>query len=247
MPVLSFAMRSDIYSNTVRLFDIVINGDDRDAQELVRLLAAGVNLDVMDKKHLKTPLHYALDRGWIKVVKSLLPYYKDNLNHRDRGGRTPLYIAASKGYLEGAQEVVTLLLNAGADSQIGLEPIAAAERMGKVFGPDHYKRIIQFIKAYRAITPESILNPTPGTLKNAINAGLVSLVKQLLMQLILTVDELRSFGQDAKARFVETNDPVYKEIGRLLYQGVGEIRALMGTSQGGKGTRVPGEIGTTYC
>lgn len=251
-PVLSFAMAT-IDPNTQRLLDILMSpqgGSEESAQEVARLLAAGA-----DAKNLGpvatlkiTPLHMAVGKGSTKIVKLLLPYYKDNINPRDIIGRTPLWDAVDNRALPGQEELIKLLLNAGADPRIptynGVLPIyIATDRARNDAREKTNTKIAQVLKDYSDILPESILNPTPETLKKAINIGAISLVKQLLSQLSLTVDQLSSFGQDAQARFVKTGDPVYKEIALLFLERLKKIHSLMGTTQ--EGRRSPVEIATS--
>lgn len=280
MPVLSLAMQTPLDPNTEKLHNIIQysndGGSDESAREVARLLAAGADakaLNFVTAAHYWTPLHVAARRGFPKIVKLLLPYYKDDLNPRDNNGGTPLLDAINLEPSQNLEEIVTILLNAGADPEIkggSFTPIQFAEfKARESGGPEIDKKIVKILKDYSSISPESILNPTPETLEKAIKVGATSLVQQLLTQLkptpeildkvikgglvdsvkqllpqvLLSLDQLRFFNQLARARFDETNDPVYKAIRDLLYEQVKKIHALMGTTP--EGSRSPMEIAAT--
>lgn len=286
MPVLSFAMRT-IDPNTQRLLDILWRSSsepqedsDQNAQEVARLLIGGADAQALGSQSIApfliSPLHKAAESGSTKLVKLLLPYYKDNINLRDKWGKTPLFTAIMHGV--NVIEVVTLLLNSGADPKIpdrnGLLPIDYVLRInqgqeGDFPGREIYPQVEKLLKDYSDISPESILKPTPETVEKAIKVGAESLVKQLLLrlnptrenlekaikvgsitsvkqllpQLDITPQQISSFGQDARARFKETKDPAYQEIGRLLQERFNKIVALIGTTS--EGRRSPAEIATT--
>lgn len=284
MPVLSFATATTDL-NTQKLINTINwskSDDDQSAQKVARLLAAGANAYGIQNRQVDTPLYEAVGKGFTKIVKVLLPYYKDTINLRNsnRMGETVLSRAVFPDDMAPKVEIVTMLLNAGADPKIpnmvtGDPLINSVSRHIRFSDSEEdresYLKIEKLLKDYSDISPESIVQPTPETLEKAIKVGATSLVqqlmtqlkptreileivitlgsidlvKQLLPELNLTAEQLSSFGQKARSRFEETKNPVYKEIGRLLYEQVKKIRSLVGTTQGGKGTHSPVEIATT--
>ena len=77
------------------------------------LLAAGADVNKIEKKHGWAPLYIAALKGHVKIIKALLAAGAD-VNITNNEGWTALYIASSKGHIK----VVKGLLTAGADVNI---------------------------------------------------------------------------------------------------------------------------------
>lgn len=54
---------------------------------------------IAHSESLQTPLHVAAERGFVTIVHELLPKLdEDDINSRDREGRTALFVAAMEGH-----------------------------------------------------------------------------------------------------------------------------------------------------
>jgi ankyrin repeat protein len=96
---------------------------------MASFITQGNRLDPSDS-HGRTPLSYAAQKGYHKIVQLLLREEGINLDSVDANGRTPLSWAAGNGY----QEVAQLLLSAGArietQDSIGRTPLLHAALNG---------------------------------------------------------------------------------------------------------------------
>ena len=77
------------------------------------LLTKGANPNIYTYSGKSTPLHRAAYMGHLNIVKLLLKY-KADLDCQDSDGLTPLH----KAYQQRKQEVVAVLLESGANTQL---------------------------------------------------------------------------------------------------------------------------------
>ena len=88
--------------------------DEKTAAGVVRrLLEHGADPNTRDDNHPNsTPLHRAMDRGWLEVTRLLLSHGA-NVDEKNKEGRTPFQVASSKGHVE----MMKLLLEHGANPE----------------------------------------------------------------------------------------------------------------------------------
>lgn len=105
------------------------------SEDIDRLIDAGAQVDLPWHKHGQTALHLACHISHVEfseeTVAVLLGHHAD-VNARDKGGHTPLHVAAAYGTIP----MVKLLLEHGSDmtarNMRGLTPLAIAEEIGTV-------------------------------------------------------------------------------------------------------------------
>ena len=88
-----------------------------------------------------TPLHFASEKGSLKMMKLLLEHEAD-INARDDVYFTPLQLAAREGHLEA----VKFLLEKGADPNLG----SLFSSPLKIAQVNNYKEVVKLLKSYGA-------------------------------------------------------------------------------------------------
>lgn len=113
----------EISDNDKTFLDWVKDGQEEKVRELLRNEPELVNL--RDEEGL-LPIHWAADRGHLRIVEELVNKGRDNVNSQDEDGQTPLHYAASCGHTD----VVEYLVSVGARSikdNNGMTPKDVAE------------------------------------------------------------------------------------------------------------------------
>lgn len=110
----------------------------RNTERAIELILTGADINKRSGIHKYTPLHLAVEKGNIKVVKALLSSGA-KINARDFISRTPLHAAVNKGNIK----VIKALLSSGAE-------INARDKHGKT--PLHFIEIdnVQVIKLLKS-------------------------------------------------------------------------------------------------
>jgi ankyrin repeat protein len=83
-----------------------------DVVEMRRLVAAGVNVDVLDE-HGATALHYAAVFGRLEAIRVLVVALGANNEAKCAVGKTPLHVVAQQGLVEA----ITVLVQLGANKE----------------------------------------------------------------------------------------------------------------------------------
>lgn len=81
------------------------------------LIKHGADASIITKKDNINLLHVAAAKGFAKILDILIPLLKNNINHKDCNGRTPLVYCVAI-HPENADLCVRSLTNAGADPNI---------------------------------------------------------------------------------------------------------------------------------
>jgi ankyrin repeat protein len=122
---------TDSDSNRMTMLHHAAFGGQMDAVKGILALGASgqkLDLDALDVAGF-APLHYAVDRGHLDVVKVLLEEGA-NVNTKDENRRTPLHLAALKGH----GDMVRLLLGFGAVKNVksvsGVDALGYAQASG---------------------------------------------------------------------------------------------------------------------
>ena len=97
-------------------FSYLVNNGYRDLAELMLATIPTLDVNVKDKDG-RTPLMYACKSGNQKFVETLLNR-SASPNVSDNDGKTPLMIAISEPWLGEHTDIVQLLLNRGASTQV---------------------------------------------------------------------------------------------------------------------------------
>ncbi|KAG8134450.1 hypothetical protein E2320_007561 [Naja naja] len=101
------------------------NGDeDSDKEDVILLLAAGIDVNIQEQKSGRTALHLAIEQGNISMAGCLLLEGDAFVDSVTYDGTTPLHIAAGRG----STKLAALLKAAGADPHIeNFEPLFEEE------------------------------------------------------------------------------------------------------------------------
>ena len=107
------------------------SGDASSVETLLRQTSVDINVKSRDQRW--TPLHFACYYGNVAVLQVLLHDTKIRLNPRDKGGRTPVFVAAYAGHLK----CLEMLKSAGAKmdtkapkEEIGVTALQVAAQNG---------------------------------------------------------------------------------------------------------------------
>lgn len=111
-PVFSSLMYEEDEGNESELGDIHVSAREGATDDIVKLLAAGVEVNVRDTEG-RTPLHWAVDRGHLNAVEVLAKANAD-MNAKDNEGQTALHYAA----ICEREDIAELLVKHHADPQI---------------------------------------------------------------------------------------------------------------------------------
>ncbi|PIA25480.1 hypothetical protein AQUCO_11400034v1 [Aquilegia coerulea] len=98
--------------NEVELHDIHASSRDGEIDNLLKSIDSSISINLKDSEG-RTPLHWAVDRGQLKVVE-LLVSKKADLNVTDDEGQTPLHYAA----MCEREAIAEYLVNQGADTHL---------------------------------------------------------------------------------------------------------------------------------
>ena len=82
----------------------------REPDIVEKSLAIGVNIDGVEAKIGSSPLHIAIMKCDLKIVKLLLEH-NANLNFKEKSGLSPLIFAVSHGYVEIVKELLKYSLH----------------------------------------------------------------------------------------------------------------------------------------
>jgi ankyrin repeat protein len=92
-----------------------------------------INVNKLDNDNVRSPLHYAAEKGNINAAKQLLTPQPNraNPNERDKAGRTPVHLAAQNGHADSIKQ----LADKGADIAVtdpsGQTPLHLAAYYGR--------------------------------------------------------------------------------------------------------------------
>ena len=90
-----------IKNNDLELFELIKNND---LEGVIKAIENGAKVDLQNRHWGKTALHYAVEKGNLKIIKYLVEKGAD-ANLQNEGGRTALHYAKQKGN----QEIIDLL------------------------------------------------------------------------------------------------------------------------------------------
>ncbi|CAK4974888.1 unnamed protein product [Aphanomyces euteiches] len=108
---------------TTMLFDAT--SGQQDNPEVVReLIMHGANVNATDKRD-ETPLHKAVENGYLKIVVQLLNQ-NPNVNKETYENKTPLYWAVAKGNLDIVHELLNKNAKASIPDENGDTPLFRA-------------------------------------------------------------------------------------------------------------------------
>jgi diazepam-binding inhibitor (GABA receptor modulating acyl-CoA-binding protein) len=99
------------WEESEEIFSLVNDNDLSAVQAYLKKYPLSAN--IRSSSNNLTPLHYASDRGFVKIIEALLPYVAD-INAQDEDGNTPVMTAAISSY----KEAVSLLIDNNADISI---------------------------------------------------------------------------------------------------------------------------------
>lgn len=135
-------------------------------------------------------------------------------------GNTALHMALYRGPL-----VVKALIDYGADVNIRNAAGENFEELIKKLSDGARWPIEQVIKTYKALKEEVLTKPNKETLRKVVQAGYISLVKQILPKLTLTAQEDKQMAEMAKQIYQnsQVKDPAYQEIGRIFQTRLGVV------------------------
>ncbi|KAJ1273519.1 hypothetical protein BS78_06G287000 [Paspalum vaginatum] len=111
-PVFSSLMYEEDEGNESELGDIHVSAREGATDDIVKLLAAGVEVNVRDTEG-RTPLHWAVDRGHLSAVEVLAKANAD-MNAKDNEGQTALHYAV----ICEREDIAELLVKHHADPNI---------------------------------------------------------------------------------------------------------------------------------
>ncbi|KAJ1273518.1 hypothetical protein BS78_06G286900 [Paspalum vaginatum] len=111
-PVFSSLMYEEDEGNESELGDIHVSAREGATDDIVKLLAAGVEVNVRDTEG-RPPLHWAVDRGHLSAVQVLAKANAD-MNAKDNEGRTALHYAV----ICERKDIAELLVKHHTDPQV---------------------------------------------------------------------------------------------------------------------------------
>jgi ankyrin repeat protein len=166
------------------LLDAAKKGNER---EVERLLREGVGPDVIETNSLRTPLFYAVQQGQTGMVRLLLDRKADP-NLKDRGGMTPLLIAA-RGTDKTRNEIAQMLIAAKAD----------------IDGRSVYGETAMQLAAERGFTDTVLLLLDKGATANAQSAVNTALLKAAGAGKLDEIHQLLNRGANPNAQPIARN------------------------------------------
>jgi ankyrin repeat protein len=211
----------------------------RDNLKMVQwLLCNGAGIDAQDKEG-RNALHYAAKYGHLEIVQYLIENGAD-INSRDKRGDTALHYASWQGNIEIVQHLVDKGANVNIQNTcgssilyyaVGEGHLQLAEyliKCGADINAQDYKghtasdyakkkekhELLALLQDYSKLEQEAKTNPTQELFEQTIQLGYYGIVKTIVEghRLHPTKEHIAL----AKAQWLETKDPVYKKIGRIL-------------------------------
>ncbi|WP_020501781.1 ankyrin repeat domain-containing protein [Sciscionella marina] len=101
---------------------------DGDVDAVRARLAAGVEVDLRERRGRFTPLHFAVQEGAVDTAEALLDAGAD-INAEADAVASPLHLAVSRWHLSPDGAVIKLLIQRGADRTIEDEMLGTAAEM----------------------------------------------------------------------------------------------------------------------
>lgn len=111
-PVFSSLILEEGSENDLRLDVIHVSAREGEVDDILKNIDDGVSVNLRDSEG-RTPLHWAVDRGHLKIVEILINRSAD-VNAKDNEGQTPLHYAA----VCEREEFAKLLIKHGADPRM---------------------------------------------------------------------------------------------------------------------------------
>ena len=145
--------------------------DNPDTLKIQLGLSSGLNPNMQDPKNGFTPLHYAMSKRWIEVVKILLENKETKLNILSKAGNTPLHLISDNTVHKNSKDSRKLLKLYCLDSRMDLDLFNKKNRRGTKASLKAFKEVknsdglLKFLKNKLKKRSKEDMNQTAFNLK----------------------------------------------------------------------------------
>jgi Ankyrin repeats (many copies) len=174
-----------------------------------QLLESGSDVNAKQRGLEMTPLHYAIETGYLEVVECLVDHGAD-ITAKTKTGWSALHLAAYKGNLE----IVHYLINQGANSDAQDNKKRTACDLASTNGQE---QITTFLKHYSLLEKAIRTKPTYDILERVIEGNFVQLAKSLFQSGIIPTKEHLLFAQKCNSTAVKNLIKEFLKIAKLHF------------------------------
>lgn len=213
-----FALQASQLDPGAQLFKAI---SSKDLEMVKHVVEQGAKVDYIPRSIHGPPLVLAITEGNIPIIEYLLSQGA-LVDRRSYNGQTPLMIALARSTPATAKILLEHQAHVNAQDLRGQTPLMYAARNREIPSVDSTKALITQGAQVNTQDDEGLT-----ALMHAVKAGNTDIVKYLLTLGTLNVNTKTKNEKTAltlaKEKFIETKDPRYQEIGRMLIKRLGLI------------------------